>query len=145
MVTRSESYQISRSVGECNMRTFKTSFVDIIRALERNALEFLRFPILLQKSMKCRDFLFQKFDTIIYYSTITPFYHIWSRERAKYDGHTLWRFRTEQIRTERQFFNERNCAENLACHRLSLVISFIQSNKGHFVGFLCCLHRSQAP
>ena len=47
------------------------------------------------------------------------------------------RFRTEQIRTERQFFNERNCfhrdtkPENLACHRLSLVISFIQSNKGY--------------
>ena len=53
--------------------------------------------------------------------------------------------------TERQFFNERNCfqhdtkPENLACHRLSLVISFMQSNKVHLVGFLCCLHRSQAP
>ena len=61
------------------------------------------------------------------------------------------RFRTEQIRTEREFFNERNCfqhdtkPENLACHRLSLVISFIQSNKGHLAGFLCCLHRSQVP
>ena len=45
--------------------------------------------------------------------------------------------RTEQIRTERQFFNERNCFHRdtkpakLACHRLSLVILFIQSNKGH--------------
>ena len=44
-------------------------------------------------------------------------------------------FRTEQIRTERQLLNERNCfqsdtkPENLACHRWSLVISFIQSNK----------------
>ena len=61
------------------------------------------------------------------------------------------RFRTEQIRTEREFFNEKNCfqhdtkPENLACHRLLLVISFIKSNKGHFAGFLCCLHRSQAP
>lgn len=46
-------------------------------------------------------------------------------------------FRTEQIGTERQFFNEGNCfhrdtnPENLACHRLSLVISFMQSNKEH--------------
>ena len=57
------------------------------------------------------------------------------------------------VRTEQEFFNERNCfqhdtePENLACHRLSLVISFVhvQSNKGHSAGFLCCLHRSQAP
>ena len=55
------------------------------------------------------------------------------------------RFRTEQIRTERQFFNERNGfqrdakPENLACHRLSLVISFIQSNKGHLAGSLSYL------
>ena len=40
-------------------------------------------------------------------------------------------FKTEQIRTEREFLIERNCfqhdakPENLACHRLSLVISFI--------------------
>ena len=60
-------------------------------------------------------------------------------------------FSTEQIRAEREFFSERNCfqrdtrPENLACHRLSLVISFIESNKGHLAGFLCCLHRSQAP
>ena len=52
------------------------------------------------------------------------------------------RFRTEQIRTERQFFNERNCfhrdtkPEDLVCHRLSLVISFIQSNKGHYIIWL---------
>ena len=58
------------------------------------------------------------------------------------------RFRTEQIRKERQFFNEKNYfqhdtkSEHLACHRLSLVISFIQSNKGHLAGFLSCLHRS---
>ena len=45
-----------------------------------------------------------------------------------------------------EFFNERNInncfqhdakPENLACHRLSLVISFIQSNKGHLNGFVC--------
>ena len=52
---------------------------------------------------------------------------------------------------ERQFFNERSCfqrdtkPENLASHRLSLVISFIQSDKGHLAGFLSCLHRSLAP
>ena len=38
-------------------------------------------------------------------------------------------------------FNERKCfkhdakPENLACHRLPLVISFIQSNIGHLAGF----------
>ena len=52
---------------------------------------------------------------------------------------------------EREFFNERNCfqhdakPENLACHCLSLIISFIQSNKGHLAGFLCCLNRSHPP
>ena len=62
------------------------------------------------------------------------------------------RFRTEQIQTERQqFFNEKNCfqrdtkPENLAFHRLSLVISFTQSNKGHLAGFLSCIHHSQGP
>ena len=61
------------------------------------------------------------------------------------------RFRTEQIRTERQFFNQKNCfqrdakPENLACHRLSLDISFVQSNKEHLAGFLSCIHRSQGP
>ena len=53
------------------------------------------------------------------------------------------RFRTEQIWTEREFFNERNCfqldakPENLACYRLSFVILFIHSNKGHLNGFIC--------
>ena len=56
--------------------------------------------------------------------------------------------RTEQIRTKRQFFNEKKCfqrdtkPENLACHRLSLDISFIQSNKGHLAGFVSCIHGS---
>ena len=53
--------------------------------------------------------------TPFYYSTITPFYHMWSRERAKYETvlhcsvvlFRFDRFRTEQIRTERQFFNEK--------------------------------------
>ena len=60
-------------------------------------------------------------------------------------------FRTEQIRTEREFFKERNCLEhsakpeNRACHRLSLVISFIQSNKGHLKGFVFVFRHSQAP
>ena len=51
------------------------------------------------------------------------------------------RFRTEQIWTEREFFNERDCfqhdtkPENLACHRLSLVNSFIQSNKDIWLAF----------
>ena len=53
------------------------------------------------------------------------------------------RFRTEQIRTEQQFCNKRNCSqhgakpENSACHRLSLVVSFTQSNKGLLNGFIC--------
>ena len=47
---------------------------------------------------------------------------------------------------EQEFYNERNnnnCfehdakPENLAYHRLSLVTSFIQSNKGHLNGFVC--------
>ena len=55
------------------------------------------------------------------------------------------RFRTEQIRTEREFFNERNCfqhdaktenLENLVCDRLSLVILFIQSNKEIWLAFV---------
>ena len=52
------------------------------------------------------------------------------------------RFRTEQIRTERELVNERNCfqhdakPENLACHRSrSLVILFIQSIKELLAGF----------
>ena len=54
-------------------------------------------------------------------------------------------FRTEQIRTERQFFNKRNCfqhdaktenLDNLVCGRLSLVISFIQSNKDIWLAFV---------
>ena len=51
------------------------------------------------------------------------------------------RFRTEQIRTEREFFNERSCfqqdakPENLACHHLSLVILFIPSNKDLWLAF----------
>ena len=45
--------------------------------------------------------------TIIYYSTITSFYHIWSRERAKYE--TVLHCRTEQIRT---VFDERNCFQH---------------------------------
>ena len=51
------------------------------------------------------------------------------------------RFRTEQLRTEREFFNEINCfhqfanPENLACHRLSLVILFMQSNKDLWLAF----------
>ena len=51
------------------------------------------------------------------------------------------RFITEQIRTEREFFKERNCfqqnakLENLACHRLSLVILFIQSTKDLWLAF----------
>ena len=52
------------------------------------------------------------------------------------------RFRTEQIQTERQFFNERNCVHrdtkptNLASHRLSRVVSFIQTNTGHYIIWL---------
>ena len=51
------------------------------------------------------------------------------------------RFRTEQIRTEREFLDETNCfqqdakPENLACHSLSLVILFIQSTKVSLAGF----------
>ena len=58
------------------------------------------------------------------------------------------RFRTEQIRTERQFLNERNCfhrdtvPENLACHRLSLVILFIHQIK--IFGWLFVLFTSFA-
>ena len=68
----------------------------------------------------------------IYYSTITSFYHIWSRERAKYET-VIHCSVTEQIRKEREFFNERSCfqhhgkPENLACHPLSLVISLFTS------------------
>ena len=55
------------------------------------------------------------------------------------------RIRTEQIRTEREFFNERNCfqhdaktenLENLVCDRLSLIILFIQSNKEIWLAFV---------
>ena len=62
----------------------------------------------------------------IYYSTITSFYHIWSRERAKYET-VIHCSVTEQIRKEREFFNERSCfqhharPENLACHPLCFV------------------------
>ena len=51
------------------------------------------------------------------------------------------RFRTEQIRTERQFFNERNCSqrdtkpENLTCHRLSLVIRLYNQIKDIWLAF----------
>ena len=55
--------------------------------------------------------------TIVYYSTMMSFYHIWSRERAKYETVIHCSVPTKP--------------ENLACHRLSLVISFIQSNKGY--------------
>ena len=78
----------------------------------------------------------------IYYSTITPFYHIWSSERAKYET-VIHCSVTKQIRKERELFNERSCfqhhakPENLAYHPLSLVISHISSNKGHVAGFLC--------
>ena len=62
-------------------------------------------------------------------------------------------FRTEQIRTEREFFNERSFfqqeakPENLACYHLSLIIKFlfIPSNKESLAGFLCCSHRSHLP
>ena len=37
----------------------------------------------------------------LYYSTITSFYHIWTRERAKYE--TVLHCKTEQIRTELEF------------------------------------------
>ena len=58
------------------------------------------------------------------------------------------RFRTEQILTERQFLNERNCfhhnamPENLACYRLSLVILFIRQIK--IFGWLFVLFTSFA-
>ena len=51
------------------------------------------------------------------------------------------RFRTEQIRTERQFFNERNCFHrdtkpaNLACHRLSSFRLFNQIKDIFFKGY----------
>ena len=83
----------------------------------------------------------------LYYSTITPFYHIWSSERAKYET-VIHCSVTEQIRKERELFNERSCfqhhakPENLVYHPLSLVISHISSNKGHVAGFLCFLRRS---
>ena len=57
----------------------------------------------------------------------------------------LDRFRTEQVRTEREFFNERNCfqhdaktenLENLVGDCLSLVILFIQSNKDNWLAFV---------
>ena len=64
-------------------------------------------------------------------------------------------FRTEQIRTERQFFNKRNCfqhdaktenLENLVCGRLSLVISFVISSQIRTFGWLLCsLHRLHSP
>ena len=64
-------------------------------------------------------------------------------------------FRTEQVRKEWEFFKERNCfqhdakSENLACHHFSLVISFIQSNKGHLAGFsvvyFICTHLDGQP
>ena len=64
-------------------------------------------------------------------------------KRQRYTVVSLFdRFRTEQMRMEWEFFNERNCfqhdakPENLACHRLSMIISFIQSNKGHLAGFV---------
>ena len=50
-------------------------------------------------------------------------------------------FRTEQIQAEQEFFNERDLfqqdakPENLACHRLSLVILFIQSNEDLWLAF----------
>ena len=83
-----------------------------------------------------------------------PFYHIWSRERAKYEtvihfSAGLTGLEQSKIRTEWQFFNESNCfqrdtkPESLGCHCFSLVISFIQLNKGRLAGFLCCLHHSQ--
>ena len=42
---------------------------------------------------------------VIYYSTVAPFHHIWSREHAKYETIMLcsvpvWPVRTEQIRME---------------------------------------------
>ena len=82
------------------------------------------------------------FNKIIYYSTMMSFYHIWSRERAKYEtvihcSVPVWPvLEQSKYGRKRQFFSERNCfhrdtkPENLACHRLPLVISFIQSNKG---------------
>ena len=86
--------------------------------------------------------LLRYFIVVLYYhSTIVSFYHIWSRERAKYETviHCSFprfdRFRTEEILTEPQFLNERNCfhrntvPENLAYHHLSLVVLFIHQIK----------------
>ena len=87
--------------------------------------------------MKHFIYIFTLVNKVYYYSTT-----IFGKENAQNMRRytVVYRFdrsRTEQIRTERQFFNERNCfhrdskPENLTGYRLSLVISFIQSNKEH--------------
>ena len=83
---------------------------------------------------------------LFHYYVIFPY--LVKRTRKIWDGITL----KNRANTDGTgVFDEQNCFQhdtkpkNLACHRLSLVISFIQSNKGHLAGFLCHLHRSQAP
>ena len=64
-------------------------------------------------------------NTPVYYSTITSFYHIWSRERAKYE--TVLHCRTEQIRTDLEFSMNEIVFNKIQSPRIQLVIACLSS------------------